>query len=120
MTDLGIDNGLYGNDGLAACDLKSRRAESMKKKIKENGFSITVNEVSQLLDINLNLDLETFKPYMKPNSVPVYVHKDSNHPRSILENIPKSINRKLSTISSNQEVFRAACPPYQAALKKWL
>ena len=55
---------------------------------------------------------------MKPNGSPLYVHKDSNHPRSILENIPKSINRRLSSISSNQEVFKAACPPYQAALEK--
>ena len=59
-----------------------------------------------------------FKPYMKPKGSPLYVHKDSNHPRSILENIPKSINRRLSSISSNQEVFKAACPPYQAALEK--
>ena len=70
------------------------------------------------LDVNLNLDLDTFRPYMKPNETPVYVHRDSNHPRSILDNIPKSINRRLSAISSNQEVFEAACQPYQDALKK--
>ena len=36
----------------------------------------------------------------------------------MLDNIPKSINRRLSAISSNQEVFEAACQPYQDALKK--
>ena len=70
------------------------------------------------LDVNFNLDLDIFKPYMKPNGAPVYVHHDSNHPRSILKNIPKSINRRLSSISSNQEVFNAACQPYQDALEK--
>ena len=55
---------------------------------------------------------------MKPNSTPNYVHKNSNHPRSIIENIPKSINKRLSAISSNKEVFDAACPPYQAALER--
>ena len=125
LTDLGIDIGLYRDDGLAVCDKRPRQVELIKKKIcrifKENGFNITaqanMNSVN-FLDINLNLDLDTFRPYMKPNGVPVYVHKESNHPRSILENIPQSINRRLSSISSNHEVFKAACPPYQAALEK--
>jgi len=105
--------------------MKPRQAELAKKKIckifKENGFSITAKANMKLvdfLDVNLNFDSETFRPYMKPNGSPVYVHRDSNHPRSILENIPNSINRRLSSISSNQEVFQAACKPYQEALKK--
>ena len=125
LTDLGIDIGLYRDDGLAVCDKKPRRVELIKKKIckifKEEGFNITaqanMNSVN-FLDINLNLDLDTYRPYMKPNGAPVYVHRESNHPRGILENIPKSINTRLSSISSNQEVFKAACPPYQAALEK--
>ena len=125
LTDLGLDIGLYRDDGLAVCNMKPRQAELAKKKIckifKENGFSITAKanmKSVNFLDVNLNLDSETFRPYMKPNGSPVYVHRDSNHPRSILENIPKSINRRLSSISSNQEVFQAACQPYQEALKK--
>ena len=55
---------------------------------------------------------------MKPNSTPCYVHKDSNHPKAILENIPKSVNKRLSTISSNKQVFDQASPPYQEALKR--
>ena len=54
---------------------------------------------------------------MKPNDSPVYVHAQSNHPPSILQNIPKSVNRRLSSISSSEEVFNAAKPPYQQALK---
>ena len=55
---------------------------------------------------------------MKPNDVPTYVHKDSNHPKAILENIPHSVNRRLSTISSNSDVFKQAIPPFQEALKR--
>jgi hypothetical protein len=55
---------------------------------------------------------------MKPNNKPLYVHSESNHPPSIIRNIPISINKRLSNISSNEEVFKAATPPYQEALKE--
>ena len=70
------------------------------------------------LDINLNLEMDTYKPYMKPNETPTYVHKDSNHPNSILKNIPFSVNRRLSSISCNKQLFDLASPPYQEALNK--
>ena len=55
---------------------------------------------------------------MKPNDIPIYVNRHSNHPRGILENIPRSVNRRLSALSANKEVFDLASPPYQDALKK--
>ena len=48
----------------------------------------------------------------------MYVNSWSNHPPRVLENIPVSINRRLCEISSNQEVFQEAIPPYQAELDK--
>ena len=47
-----------------------------------------------------------------------YVRKDSNHPPSITKNIPESINRRLSNISSNQNIFEDATNVYQEALDK--
>ena len=70
------------------------------------------------LDINLDLSTGIYRPYIKPNDKPVYVHKLSNHPPGILKNIPHSVNRRLSSISANEEVFRSAIPPYQEALNK--
>ena len=100
LSNLGLDIGLYRDDGLAVCDFRPRQAEIAKKKLcrifRENGFSITVQanmKSVNFLDVNFNLDLDIFKPYMKPNGAPVYVHHDSNHPRGILKNIPQSINR---------------------------
>lgn len=55
---------------------------------------------------------------MKPNNTPLYVHKDSNHPPQITRNIPKSINQRLSKISSNDTTFNSAKAPYQEALMK--
>lgn len=62
--------------------------------------------------------METYKPYMKPGNVPQYVHCHSNHPPSILRSIPETINKRLSNISSNQQSFDSAIPPYQEALKR--
>jgi len=57
-----------------------------------------------------------YSPYMKPNNTPLYVHKESNHPPSIIKNIPESINKRLSNISSNENIFNDATPVYQEAL----
>ena len=42
----------------------------------------------------------------------------TTHPPKILENIPEAINRRLSSISSDEDVFNEAAPPYQEALRK--
>ena len=55
-------------------------------------------------------------PYTKENNIPLYVHKRSNHPQRIIENIPQSINKRLSEISYNEESFAKATPVYQKAL----
>ena len=47
----------------------------------------------------------------------MYVHKDSNHPPSVLKQIPKGIARRLSDISASPEVFKQAAPEYEDALK---
>ena len=66
------------------------------------------------------MDLETniYKPFIKPNTTPLYIHSQSNHPPMIIKNLPASINKRLSTISCNKEVFEKAAPIYQEALKK--
>ena len=55
---------------------------------------------------------------MKRNDLPLYVHKESKHPPGILENIPLSVNNRLSSISANEEIFNSSVQPYQEALIK--
>ena len=80
LSDLNLNIGLYRDDALAVSSLTPRQNELVKKKLcqifKANGFSITIeaNKKSvNFLDVNLNLETEIFKPYMKPNQTPVYV-----------------------------------------------
>merc|ERR1712067_96966 len=55
---------------------------------------------------------------MKKNDKPQYVHAKSDHPPQILKNVPPSVNKRLSTISSSKEEFDAAASTYQEALRK--
>ena len=45
------------------------------------------------LDVTFDLSRETSEQYRKPNDYPQYVHTDSNHPRSVLKNIPFAVNK---------------------------
>ena len=87
----------------------------------ENSFQITIEakkKVVDFLDIALDLRTAIYKPYKKPNSSLTYIHKQSKHPPSIIKNLTKSINKRLSTNSKNAQVINEACPPFTEALKK--
>ena len=125
LSHIDLNIGLYRDDGLCASKLTPRQTDIAKKKLcsvfKEHGLKITVEanvKVVNFLDVTLDLRGNTYKPYMKPNNIPVYVHKQSNHPPQILKNIPESVNRRLSDISSSKEIFERAAKPYQEALNK--
>ena len=86
-----------------------------------NGLKITIEankKTIKFLDVTLDLTSGSFKPFMKPNNKILYVHRQSNHPPTLLKNIPQNTNKRLTSISSNQKVFNDAIPPYQKALDK--
>ena len=125
LKPIGIQVGLYRDDGLAISDKNGVGTEKIKKQItkifKENGLKIisTTNvKIVNFLDVTLDLNDGSYKPYSKPDNKPIYVHAQSNHPPSIKKNVPKMINKRLSTLSSNEEIFNAATKPYEDALKE--
>ena len=67
------------------------------------------------LDVTMNLNTGDYMPYMKPNNTLQYVNAKSNHPPGILRNIPAGVNKRLSEISSSEEIFNKAEPAYQKA-----
>ena len=120
----GIEIGLY-RDGLAILNQTPREIERAKKEIYQifarNNLKMTVEankKIVNFLDVTLDLDTGKFKPYSKPSITLLYVHSQSNHPPNILRNLPEAFNRRLSSISSDQDAFNEAAPPYQEALKK--
>ena len=75
-------------------------------------------KVVNFLDITLDLNSGVFKPYMKPNNSPQYINQKSNHPPAIIKSIPEAVNKRISSISQNEQIFNSAKAPYQEALAK--
>ena len=124
-THLDVNVGLYRDDGLATCTKTPKQVEAIKKEMckvfKRNSLQITIEankKVVDFLDITLDLRTEINKPYKKPNSNLSYTHKQSNHSPSIIKNLPRRINKRLSTNSKNAYIFNEACPAYTEALKR--
>ena len=60
---------------------------------------------------------ETYTRYRKSNNDTIYIHKHSNHPQNMLRDLPKSISKRISDASSNEEIFSNHIPIYQHTLK---
>ena len=120
----GNNIGLYRDDGLRVFEATPQKEERIKKSLckvfEENGLKVTIeanlDEVN-FLNVTLNLPRNSFAPFTKPNNTIKYVHSQSNHPPNILKNIPIAINKRLLELSSIEEAFNNAKPPYQEALK---
>ena len=65
-------------------------------------------KIVNYLDVTFNLNDGTYKPYTKPNNEIKYIHKNSNHPPSVIRQIPLSIESRLSTLSFNEKIFQEA------------
>ena len=60
----------------------------------------------------------TNKPFSKPNNEISYIHKESNHPPSVIKQVPFSIESRLSSLSWSEKIFNEYTPIYQEAPKK--
>ena len=91
--------------------------QSIFKKV---GLEIVVScnmKVVNYLDVALNLNDGSYKPYHKPNNEILYINKESNHPPSIIKQLPLSIENRLSNLSS-AKIFNESAGVYQEALNK--
>ena len=121
-----IDFGLYRDDGLGAYKTtRGRTIDNTRKRIieifKNFGLSITIEtrlHKVDFLDVTLNLQEGTYKPYRKPNDKPTYIHVQSNHPPHVIKQIPKMVGKRLSKISKTKEIFDEGKHEYNQALGK--
>ena len=70
------------------------------------------------LDVTFDLQNNSYKPYRKPDNLPVYIHKNSNHPPTILSELPKTIAERISDLSSSENIFHDAIHVYKEALRR--
>ena len=122
---IGMPNtGLYRDDGLTAIRSQSaRRLDKLRKDIiavfKAEGLSITIQAnlpSTDFLDVTLDLQTGKYSPFRKPGSTPIYVHAKSNHPPSVIKEIPKMIEKRLSDLSCDKGEFDKVKRVYEEAL----
>ena len=65
-----------------------------------------------------NLANNKFFPFRKPNNKPLYINTNSNHPTTIIKQLPKMINKRISELSCNKDEFNKAKLTYESALKE--
>ena len=97
-----------------------RKRKELIRLFKQDNLSITIEtniRTVNFLETTFNIMNNTYKPYRKPNDEPLYINKHSNHPPSVLRQLPKSISKRISEISSSQEIFKQSVPIYEKALK---
>ena len=75
--------------------------------------------VVNYLDVTLNLNDGSYHPYKKPNDEINYIHVNSDHPPSILKQLPMSIEKRLSSLSSSKEILEEAAPYYEQYLSNY-
>ena len=117
--------GLYRDDGVGDPhnnakengESKRRYLQNLPRKRLENHYR-SKQESGEFPRCNTGLNSGQYMRYMQPNNKLQYVNTKSNHPPTVLKNIPLGINKRLSGISSNEKIFKRAAPVYQKALDK--
>ena len=78
------------------------------------------------LDVTLDFENSTYRPYQKENNQIKYINIKFNNPPSIIKQISKqpiiyhqaNLKSRLSSLSSSEEIFDDSVIPYQDALDK--
>ena len=118
--------GLYRDDGLIIVKkANGHTLDSLRKRIirifKNEGLKITIEAnltTTDFLDVTLDLNSGKYFPYRKPNDKPIYVNTKSNHPPTILKQIPSMISTRISKLSCDKDEFLKSKPFYDNILKK--
>ena len=93
----------------------------MRKIFKENRLNTTVEcnlAITDFLDVTFDLKSGTYYPYRKQDNEILFIHKQSDHPPSIIKQIPSMISKRVSDISCDSDHFNKAAPDYNTALEK--
>ena len=118
--------GLYRDDGLAISkNISGTKSEKVKKDVqklfKENELDIVIQcnmKTTNYLDVTLSLENSTYRPHQKQNNQIKYISIENSHPPSIIKQLLLSIESRLSSLSSSEEIFNESVTPYQDALDK--
>ena len=116
--------GLYRNDGLAnVTNASGPQMDKLRKKIvtmfKNYDLKITTEtnlSPTDYLVVFFDLSKNTYSPFRKLGNESLYINSKSNHPPSIIKQLPSMINKRLNDLSCNKEEFDKATPMCKKAL----
>ena len=121
-----VDFGLYRDDGLGVMSRENGpKTESIRKKIvktfKDNGLKITIQmrlHKVDYLDVTFDMMDNTYSPYRKPGDNVKYIDSHSNHPPHIKKELPKMIEKRITSLSKNRDIFERSAKEYSEVLKQ--
>ena len=76
------------------------------------------SEKSYYLDVTLNLNDGTYRPFNKPNEKTTYILVKFDHPPQIIQKIPRLIGKRLSCLSSIKETFENSKDYFEHPLRQ--
>ena len=98
-----------------------RAKKALFQLFDREGLKITAEggrKIVDYLDVVLDLSKGSYCPFVKPNTSTKYVSTQSNHPKKIIDTIPKGIAKRLSRNSSNVTEFNKHSAHFKEALKQ--
>ena len=84
----------------------SRIQRKIIKAFKFLGFKIEVssnNKIVNFLDVPLNLSNNTYKLFLKIDQYPSYSNLNSNHPKTIIKQVPKTVKLRIRNLSPTRK-----------------
>ena len=84
------------------------------------GFKIEVssnNKIINFQDVTLDFLNNTYKPFIKTDQYPSYIIVNSNHPNTIIKQVPKAVNLRIRNLSANEKIFQESSKIYRDSLK---
>ena len=96
-------------------------ALTIVRAFKLLGFKIEIMsnlKVVNFLDITFNLSENSFKPFHKDKQTLSYIKVNSNHPRSIIRQIPNAVDIRINRLSSYKKIFYEYNRIYDEAFEK--
>ena len=115
------------DDGLAIIKDTNRNIQKIKESIiaafDEENLKIefegkSIMKSTNYLDVKLDLETGTYGPYRKPKSKIKFLSTKTNHPPTVIKQIKPNVQKRLSMLSSSEEIFENEKIPYEEALRK--
>ena len=103
-------------DSFYAVPQMEKIQKRLPKVFKNNGLHVIIEynmKIVNYLDVTFNLNDSTYRLYQKPDNIIQYIHVESNHPPSIIQQIPKTIEKRFSQLSSNEDRFTESALFYE-------